>query len=166
MWVHRVWVQICTLWQRNNGEGCSCSSGKNGRCLDYTDAGFEAQTATSQQKKKLITCTSSPATNGITAPLFSWSRRLPYYQSRRSLERGRITLSLFFIGRVKTVWLRRIGRGRRLPRLEPTTADYDRTFSIGPTTPDPIQPDATGQAHQADSWVALDRIGHRLLGLR
>ena len=109
---------------------------------------------------------SSPATIGITASLFHRSRSSPYYQSRRCQECARDIKPIVFIGRVKTVWLRRVGRGRRLPRLEPTTADYDRTFSVRPTTSDPIQPDATGHAHQADSWVEWNRIGRCLLGLR
>ena len=78
-----------------------------------------------------------------------------------------MTLNLVFIGRVKTAC---IASGREGSQTAPTgtnyTADYDRTFSIGPTTPDPIQRDATGHPHQADSLVELDRIGRCLLGLR
>ena len=94
------------------------------------------------------------------------------------VRNARVTVNLVFIRRVKIVCLRWVGRDRRLPRLEPTTADYDRTFSIGPTMPDPIQPDATGHARTPSghldqvvsdralsAWSRQERSWSRLVGI-
>ena len=67
-----------------------------------------------------------------------------------------MTERCFLIGHVKQIELRQVGRDVTLAQLEATTADHDRTFPIGLTMPDLIQPGPTGDV--TPSWQS-GRVG-------
>ena len=69
----------------------------------------------------------------------------------------RVTESCFLVGCVKQIELRRVGRDVTRAWLDAATANYDRTFPVGPTTPDPIELGSTGDVTQSQQlgWVGL-----------